>query len=174
MYPVKQGFVGVDHRLSALIKNGHHGEALLAAVFAMEKTIRRTIRFCALNRGFSSKQCDQLFHKMSFVGLTKAWPVFERYERTLPEFLGNNVWQPVPEAVTMRNNIVHGSRVYKLSDCRDKAQSVKDAIEVLRDQAMQDLGCDPWYQLPGKSTASLAWLGLHQSRISPKRSSSLP
>ena len=55
MYPVKLGFVEVDKRLNSLIDNNHHGEALLASVFAMEKTIRRTLRFCALNRGFYSK-----------------------------------------------------------------------------------------------------------------------
>ena len=168
MYPVKQGFAEVDNRLNALISNGHHGEALLASVFVMEKTIRRTLRFCALNRGLTSMQCDRLFQNMGFKDMTRAWPVFERDYRTLPEFIGNNVWQHVPEAVTMRNKMVHGDRVYNLSYCRDKAQKVKDAIEVLRNTAMQDLGCDPWHRLPGKKKTSLVWLDLQQSIVSSK------
>ena len=163
MYPVKQSFVEVDNQLNALINNGHHSEALLASVFTMEKTIRQTLRFCALNRGFTSKQCDQIFRNMGFNDMTRVWPVFERDYRTLPEFVGNNVWQFVPEAVTMRNKMVHGSRVYSLSDCLDKARRVKNAIEVLRNTAMQDLGCDPWNRLPGKKKTSLVWLDLKQS-----------
>ena len=95
--------------------------------------------------------------------MTRVWPVFERDYRTLPEFVGNNVWQFVPEAVTMRNKLVHGSRVYSLSDCLDKARRVKNAIEVLRNTAMQDLGCDPWNRLPGKKKTSFVWLDLKQS-----------
>ena len=168
MYPIKQSFVEVEKRLNALIDNGYHGEALLASVFTMEKTILRTLRFCALNRGFTSKQCDQIFENMGFKNLTMAWPVFERDYRTLPEFIGNNVWQHVPGAVAMRNKMVHGSRGYNLSDCREKALRVKNAIEVLRDTAMQDLGCDPWNRLPGKKKASLVWLDIKQSLVVSK------
>ena len=100
--------------------------------------------------------------------MTEYWPLYERYYRTLPEFVGINVWQPVPEANIMRNAIIHGSRVYNLSDCRDKALRVKNAIEVLRNSAMQDLGCDPWNRLPGKKKTSLVWLDLKQSLVVPK------
>ena len=168
MYPAKQGYVEVDKRLNALINNGNHDEALLASVFVMEKTIRRTLRYCALNRGFTSRQCNKIFKYMSFDAMKRVWPVFERDHRTLPEFIGNNVWQHVPEAVKMRNKIVHGSRVYNLSDCREKALRVKDAIEVLRNTAMQDLGCDPWNRLPGKKKTSLDWLNLKQSLVVSK------
>ena len=68
----------------------------------------------------------------------------------------------------MRNNMVHGSRTYSLSDCQDKALKVKDAIEVLRNTAMQDLGCDPWNRLPGKKKTSLVWLDLKQSLVVSK------
>ena len=168
MYPVKQSFVEVDDRLNALINNGHHGEALLTSVFAMEKTIRRVLRFCALNRGFTSRQCDRIFENMGFNNMRRAWPVFERDYRTSPEFVGNSVRQHVLEAVTMRNKIVHGSRVYSLSDCRNKALRVKNAIEVLRNTTMQDLGCDPRNRLPEKKKASLVWLDLKQSLVVSK------
>lgn len=162
MYPVSQGFAEVSNRLNGLINNGHHAEALLASVFALEKTIRRSLRYCALNRGFSSKQCDRLFLNMGFKDMTEAWPVFEREHRTLPVFIGNNIWQHVPEAVTMRNKMVHGARVYQLADCRDKAETVRSAIEALRERSISELGCDPWSQLPGRNSSSLGWLGLKQ------------
>ena len=168
MFPISQGFVGVENRLNALINDGPHDAALLASVFAMEKTIRRALRFCALNRGFTSKQCDRIFNNMGFEAMKEAWPNYERYYRTLPECVGENYWPHVAKAVKMRNAIVHGSRVYYLSDCRDKALRVKNAIEVLRNTAMQDLGCDPWNRLPGKKTPSLVWLDLKQSLVVSK------
>ena len=101
--------------------------------------------------------------------MRRAWPVFERDYRTLPEFVGNSVRQHVLEAVTMRNKIVHGSRVYSLSDCRNKALRVKNAIEVLRNTTMQDLGCDPWNRLPEKEKKP-PWFGwdLKQSLVVSK------
>jgi len=168
MYPVSQGFSEVDNRLSALLNNGHHAEALLASVFALEKTTRRALRFCALNRGFSSKQCDKLFENMGFKNMTVAWPVFEKAHRTLPEFIGENVWQHVPEAVTMRNKMVHGARVYQLVDCKEKANLVRSAILAFRDKSIAELGCDPWSQLPGRPKSRLEWLGLKQPEVTFK------
>ena len=83
----------------------------------------------------------------------------------LRQFVGNSVRQHVPEAATMRDKIIHGSRVYSLSDCRNKTLRAKNAIEVLRDTNMQDLDCDPWNQLSGKKKASLVWLDLKQSLV---------
>ena len=105
---------------------------------------------------------------MGFKDMKNAWPVLNETTEHCLSLLENNVWQHVPEAVTMRNNLVHGSRVYKLSHCRDKAIRVKKAIEVLRDTAMRDLGCDPWRQLPRKKKTCLVWLGLQQSEVSSK------
>jgi hypothetical protein len=168
VYPVSEGFEEVGVRLTALIKNGHHAEALLASVFALEKTIRRSLRFCALNRGFSSSQCDSLFARMCFDQMKNAWPVFEKDHRTLPDFIGNNVWQHVPEAVTMRNKMVHGARVYQLAECKDKAELVRVAIAALRDKSIAELGCDPWSQLPGRKKSSLNWLNLNQPETQSK------
>ncbi len=83
----------------------------------------------------------------------------------LRQFVGNSVRQHVPKAATMRDKIIHGSRVYSLSDCRNKTLRAKNAIEVLRDTNMQDLDCDPWNQLSGKKKASLVWLDLKQSLV---------
>ncbi len=168
MYPVSKGFAEVSARLSALIDNGHHAEALLASVFALEKTVRRSLRFCALNRGFSSKQCDKIFANMGFKDMTEAWPVFEKDHRTLPIFIGNNDWQHVPEAVAMRNKMVHGARVYQLAECKEKAEFVRTAIDALRNKAIAELGCDPWSQLPGRTKSSLSWLSLKQPETASK------
>ena len=159
MYPISQGYAEVNARLDALARNGHYAEALLATVFAMEKTIRRSLRFCVLNRGFTSKHCDNLLKNKGFQDMNALWPIFEKEHRTLPEFVGQNVWQHVPEAVRMRNKMVHGASVFKLADCRDTATNVRTAMGALRARSMSDLNCDPWERLPGKRKSSLPWLG---------------
>jgi hypothetical protein len=162
VYPVRQGFEEANNRLGALIANGHHAEALLSSVFSLEKTIRRCLRHCALNRGFSSRQCDQLFENMGFQKMKDVWPVFERNHRTLPDFLGNAVWQHIPSAVEMRNKMVHGVRVYQLNDCKEKAEAVQRALQTLREKSIIELGCDPWSQLPSSKKSNLGWLDLKQ------------
>ncbi len=164
MYPVSLGYPEVVKRLDALTKNEHHAEALLASVFAMEKTMRRSLRFCALNRGFISKQCDALLKNKGFHDLVALWPVFEREHRTLPDFLGNQVWQHIPEAVRMRNKMVHGARVFDLDVCRNKVLAVRAGIDGLRSRSIAELGCDPWIALPGKRKSDLNWLELRQNR----------
>jgi hypothetical protein len=152
VYPVRFGFIEVRRRFDALLANGHYAEALRASVFAFEKTLKRTLRYCALNRGFGSKQCDKLFDRMGFQQMQNAWPVFERDHRTLAEFVGQNDWPHVPSAVTMRNKLVHGERVM-------------NANEVMRGNAMQEFQFDPWQPIPGRKKSSLAWLGLKQTSI---------
>lgn len=105
---------------------------------------------------------------MGFRDMTEAWPVFEKDHRTLPVFIGNHIWQHVPEAVTMRNKMVHGARVYQLAECKEKAELVQKAMEALRNKSITDLGCDPWTQLPGRTKSSLGWLSLKQPEVSSK------
>lgn len=164
MYPVTFGFDEVNTRLDALARNDLHAEALLAGIFAFEKSVRRALRYCALNRGFTSKQCDDLFANVGFRNMVRMWPVFEKNHRTLQDFVGSQVWQHVPGAVTMRNKMVHGARVYSPDDCKDKTASVRKAIEAFRDKSISELGCDPWSRLPGRRKSSLGWLGLKQPK----------
>ena len=69
MYPVSLGFAEAEKRMAALSANGHHAEALITSVFTLEKTLRRSLRCCAVRRGFTSKQADKLFGNMGFKNL---------------------------------------------------------------------------------------------------------
>ncbi len=60
MYPVKLGFDEAIRRARSLIDNGHHAEALVSAVFTVEKTLRRSLRFAIVARGFTSGQADKI------------------------------------------------------------------------------------------------------------------
>lgn len=173
MYPIGQGYEEANNRLDALLANGHSAEALLASVFAMEKTIRRSLRFCVMNRGLSSKQCNIILSNKGFRDMVDMWPVFEKEHRSLPEFVGQAFWQHVQEAVTMRNKMVHGSRVYDLKICAEFATKVRAAMGELRTRSVSELNCDPWKTLPGKIKPELVWLKIRQPNTMPAKSCSM-
>ena len=54
MYPVSLGVNEARSRIEGLLKNGHHAEALLTSVFTVEKTLKRTLKYIMIRRGFTS------------------------------------------------------------------------------------------------------------------------
>ena len=157
MYPIKLGFEEARKRVAALKKNGHHAEALITSVFTLEKTLRRSLRYCALSRGFTSKQCNQLFERMGFQQMKDVWPCFERDHRTLPNFIGPS-WEHVPTAVSMRNKLAHGERVYELSICNSYSRHVMTAVTDFREATLREYGFDSWQKMPTKRKPSLQWI----------------
>jgi hypothetical protein len=157
MYPVSLGFQGAERRIRALLANGHNAEALITSVFTFEKTLRRALRFCAVSRGFTSKQAEALFDNMGFKDLKEVWPCFEKEHRSLPDFIGNAKWQHVQPAITMRNKLAHGERVYKLTECQQAAERVLDALIEFRAKLVAEIQFDGWSRLPVRSKAALQW-----------------
>lgn len=158
MYPVSLGFQEAERRIRALLKNGHNAEALITSVFTFEKTLRRALRFCAVSRGFTSKQAEALFNNMGFKDLKERWPCFEKENRSLDEFIGNSKWQHVQPAITMRNKLAHGERVYKLADCELAANRMLDALGEFRNKLTAEIQFDGWSRLPIRRKVALQWL----------------
>lgn len=158
MYPVSLGFPEAERRILALLNNGHDAEALITSVFTFEKTLRRVLRFCAVSRGFTSKQASSMFDNMSIGDLQKLWPLFEKENRTLPDFIGNSKWQYIPRAITMRNKLAHGERAYKLSDCKLATEQVLAALNEFRMKLICEIKFDGWSRLPVRRRTALQWL----------------
>ncbi len=156
MYPIRLGFDEASARVEQLKKNGHHAEALITSVFTFEKTLRRSLRFCAISRGFTSKHCDKLFENMGFQKMKEVWPCFEKDHKKLHDFIGHS-WQHVQTAVTMRNKLVHGERVYNLSECREYSSHVMAAVIDFRKATIREYGFDSWTRMPSKRIPSLNW-----------------
>jgi hypothetical protein len=158
MYPVRIGFDEALSRICKLLNNGHDAEALVTSVFTFEKLMRRSLKMAILSRGFTSKQSDTLIGRRGFKDLKNVWAVFDRDHRTLPVAIGNDRWQHVPKAVEMRNDLVHGNRVYELDVCRSYANHVLTALKSLHSQVFKDYGRDPWMKLPIRRKPQLHWL----------------
>lgn len=158
MYSVTLGFDAAVDRIKALQKNGHDAEALVTAVFTFEKTVRRGLKISILARGFSGKQAMMLIGRKGFGELKELWPIFDKSYRGLPDFVGNKHWQNLPKAVEMRNKMVHGSNVYKLSKCKEMADHVLGALSQLRTKVLAEYGRDPWERIGGRRKPKLQWL----------------
>jgi hypothetical protein len=129
MYPVRLGIKTANNRIRKLLKNGHHAEALLTAVFTYEKTIHRTLKQLIVSSGFRSKDAEKLLKNIQgFERQKKVWSCFDPKNRNLPELIDNNHWQHINKAVKMRNNLVHGARAYNLEQCREMSERILDLI----------------------------------------------
>jgi hypothetical protein len=156
MYPVGLGFAEAELRIKELLKNGHSAEALLTSVFTFEKTLRRTLKYCIVARGFTSKQAEEILGRRGFEELTKLWPCFSPKHQTLQVFIGAN-WQYVPTAVKMRNKLVHGVQVFNLTDCSSTANQMLKALNDYRAKLQTQVGFDGWSRMPVRRRCKLSW-----------------
>ena len=168
MYSVTEGFDNVDKKLDDLVHDKRHVEALLVSVLVMERTLRRILHFCAINRGFSPDHYELLLRKLKYDGIKKAWPKFDRVKRPLSKFVGEDNLQQMKKSFDMRNDLVHGNRTYSERQYRALHHRVRTVIEALRQQSIHDLAFDPWARMPRRSPSkhpntSETWFGLRNT-----------
>ncbi len=156
MYPVKLGFDEAKTRINNLIENGHHAEALLTSVFTFEKILHRTLKQLMVSAGFRSKDANSLLKKaQGFNNQKEIWTAFEPNNRKLPEIIGNRHWQHIGKAVRMRNDLVHGVRVYNLTECKETAKEILALLNQTVDIFNQEYGYDGWRRVSVRIKAVL-------------------
>lgn len=158
MYPVKLGFDEAIRRARALVSNGHQAEALVCAVFTVEKTLRRSLRYCIVARGFTSGQADKILGRGGLEELRRLWACFAPSQAQLSVLLTSQELGRLTDAATMRNKLVHGQRAYSLSDCKSRAEHILKLLETLRAGLIGSIGADGWSRLPVRRKATLAWM----------------
>jgi len=149
MYPVSLGIDEAKIRINALLKNGHSAEALVTGVFTIEKTIRRVLRQLIVSAGFSSKSADAYIKNCNgFAALKSQWAFFDPHEHTLPQIIGEVAWNAISAQETgyayMRNQMIHGSRVYNLLDCEAKAKALLITLDVIINSFQSAYGYSGW------------------------------
>ncbi len=145
MYPVKLGYNDAIKRVKALIKNGHHAEALLTAMFTAEKTLYRTLRQLVVSSGFPSTQADTLMGKFKGIdGIKSVWACFDPKHEKLSDFTKQGTLKSIADAQTMRNKLVHGINVYSQAEYQTVTNDVLTALDDLRKTLNQRYGFDGW------------------------------
>lgn len=145
MYPVSLGFNGAIKRINGLLRNGHHAEALATSVFTVEKTMRRTLKQLVVSSGFRSTTAQKIVDRSRGLDALKSvWEFYDPSHRTLVEILNDRDWQTVTSAAAKRNKMVHGARVYNLSDCESEAKAVLIALNNIRATFDSEYGYSGW------------------------------
>lgn len=145
MYPVSIGFGGAVQRINALVTNGHDAESLVTAAFTVEKTLRRTLRQIILSAGFPSSISDKIVRSLG--GLEKlrsSWEIYDPRHRKLAQLITKADWDIFTRAAQMRNELVHGVRVYDLVECRAQTAAVLAALHRLKALLDQEYGYSGW------------------------------
>lgn len=156
MYPVKLGYPEAVKRVRALLKSGYHAEGLLTAMFTLEKTLYRTLRQLMVSAGFPSKQADVLMSRFRGIeNIKQVWVCFDPKNEPLSSFIAQGTLKTVMDAQTMRNDLVHGKAVYDLSDCRDTAKEVLDALDEIRTLLDSRYGFDGWSPIKKRIKSTL-------------------
>jgi len=145
MYPVRLGYDGAVKRINRLLLNKHDAEALVTSVFTMEKTFRRTLMHLIVHAGNGSKDAKELLDKFRGLSNIKVlWPFFDPQHDRLQAIIGNTHWPVFVNATQMRNELVHGIKVYNLLDCQKATKQVLKALDATRTTFNQRYGFDGW------------------------------
>lgn len=90
-------------------------------------------------------QADVLMKNFKGIeNIKKAWVCFDPKHEPLSKFVSQNTLKSIADAQTMRNKLVHGVSVFKLSDCRNTANEVLNALNDLRATFEKRYGYDGW------------------------------
>lgn len=130
MYPVRLGFETAISRIEKLSKNGHHAESLVTTVFTCEKTLRRTLRFLIVSCGFKSLIAEKIINNTRGLEAIKtAWEYYDPDHKKLSEIINPKDLQIISECAKIRNELVHGIRVYKLDLCESRTEELVESLK---------------------------------------------
>lgn len=156
MYPVSLGYGTAKQRISDLMSNGHHAEALVTTAFTVEKTLRRTLRHVVVSCGFQSKMAEKIVEGLRGLdAIKRAWELYDPQHRGLPSVVGNADWNIFQTTATMRNKMVHGERVYDLAHCQRQATDALAALDRLKATLDAEYGYSGWNRLRVRKVSRL-------------------
>jgi len=155
MYPVSLGYEEAKKRINKLSKNGHYAEALLTSVFTIEKTLRRTLKQLIVSTGFPSRLADKYVKGTGGITrISQNWIYFDPEHRSLNEIISNSNWQIIKHASKMRNNLVHGTRVYDVEKCEKEVRKIVALLDDLTARFEEEYEFNGWakFSIRRKST----------------------
>lgn len=156
MYSVRLGYSIAIARINRLLQNGHDAEALVTAVFTVEKTLRRTLRQLVVSAGFISSMADKIVGNLRGLDAVKnAWEFYDPKHRKFTNLIAQPDWKTFKEASEMRNKLIHGERVYSLAACKQSANNVLAALDNVKTLLDTEYGYSGWATASSRRTSQL-------------------
>lgn len=145
MYPVRLGYSAAVGRVKKLLRNGHDAEALVTAVFTVEKTLRRTLRQLIVSAGFASSMSDKVVGSLRGLDAVKEnWVLYDPKNRRLTDLISSADWRTFKDCAGMRNKLIHGERVYGLAECKRCAENALAALDSVKNLLDGEYGYSGW------------------------------
>lgn len=157
MYPISFGFHTAEQRITKLMENGHHAEALVTAVFTFEKLVMRSLRGAIVARGFTSAQAEKIIGTSGLSRLKEMWPIYDKDHCKLVDHIDPNDWQAITRAVEWRNKMAHGKQSYPLEECKELAARTLKIANTFRATITIHHGVDPWSRYKIRRVSQLQW-----------------
>lgn len=156
MYPVTLGYDEAKKRIESLLRDGYCSEALVTAVFTVEKMLRRTLRQMIVSAGFTSKAAEHLIYSAKGLkSLKEQWFIYEPNHKSLVEILGNEEWQQISSLARMRNKLIHGVRVYETEYCKEQAEKILFVLDSIKQKLEDNYGYSGWDRLSVRKKSKL-------------------
>jgi hypothetical protein len=146
--------LGLDEamkRIKALLENGHSAEAMVTSIFTLEKLIKRATRRVIRQSGKSVEESKRLVDKPGFDELCKLWAKYDPDGEGPEALISAADWKKALETKQMRNDPVHGRKVFGLKNCKDRSRHILKVLKKLRDEYTDLYGSDPWKRLKDES-----------------------
>ena len=156
MYPVRLGFAAAIKRVRGLQANGHDAEALLTAVFTVEKTLRRTLRQLIVSAGFPSRIALKIIANVRGLdAIHSSWEFYDPRHRRLTEIIALADWNVFKKASEMRNALVHGNKVFGLQICKTQTNEVLASLATAKAALDSEYGYSGWAIAKARRTSRL-------------------
>ena len=156
MYPVTLGYDEAKKRIESLLRDEYCSEALVTAVFTVEKMLRRTLRQIIVSAGFTSKTAERLISSAKGLNaLKEQWFIYEPNHKTLVEIIGHSEWTQICTLSKMRNQLIHGVRVYEEEECKKQTEQLLFILDNLKQKLDEVYGYSGWARLSLRKKSKL-------------------
>ena len=148
MYSVRLGFKNANKRIKRLIKNKHYPEAVIVTFATGEKMIRRTMKQLIVDSGQSKKKATKIVNSIRTIkDLNKNWKDYNSKKKRLVEIVGNKNWESFMTARKMRNDFIHGSKVYSKKEAKEVSQSMFKALDEFNNNLIVEHQFSGWEKI---------------------------
>jgi len=118
--------------------------------------MRRVLRALVISAGFPSSQATALMEKFDSLNKIKeVWHCFDPQHEKLSGFLPQATLQAISETQTMRNQLVHGAKVFRLDLFEQEAERALKALDTLRNTFNNRYSFDEWSQVKARKKSAL-------------------
>lgn len=156
MYSVRLGYGKAINCINKLMEHKHYSEAFVVTVFTVEKILRRTLHQLIISSGFSTKITKKILKTIRGIdNIKNHWIFYDLDNRRLVDIIGQNNWNKIKDFSRMRNELIHGKRVYNREKCRTSTEELLTILNEVKKKLGTVYGFSGWERLTARHKSKL-------------------